>query len=152
MPSLITYVYFDSLGNLIERIVAKIFRFYKKKYDDNITIKDVDTCINENKDPSLIKLYNYIHKHYNGNMDVTIDFEEIIFTLKDINTKDNLKYLFEIFDKNSDRVLNAVELKDLIDFVRENNIEIMKVFKIIEMVSDKYIINYEQFLEIIDYI
>lgn len=126
--------------------MSEIFIYYEKDYTNNITIDEVKTYAEEKENKQINEILNYIINYYNDSENAIIDFDAIIFELKDKENADSLKCIFTIFDKNSDGFLDTNEMQEVIKFIEDKNITIEKVS---EKMKNNGKINYIDFLKII---
>lgn len=144
-------IYFYSLAYSIEKEIEEMFKHLNKAVTDDITFNEVKIYVQETKKDKIDALLNYSLKYCNVDENGIICFNEIFNKIRLVDNAADVECLFKIFDHNSDRFLNAGELRNVINFIMHWNISRKEASCLIKDVIGykKYKINNEELLRII---
>lgn len=135
---------------MIHNDIEEMFKRLNKEVTEDITFNEVKTYAQETGNDRIDALLNYSLKYCNNDESGIFDFNEVLNRMRLANNVDDFKYLFKIFDHNSDCSFNSSELRNVINFVMFSNISRKDASRIIKEVigHKKYKISYEEYLEI----
>lgn len=144
------------VDNFSEEQIAELreaFSLFDKDGDGTITTKELGTVmrsLGQNpKDSELQDIINEVDVDSNG----VIDFKEFLYLMankvKDMNTVEEIKEAYRVFDKNENNCISIEEIRYVLSNIDENinKKEIEELMRALDVNSDGEI-NFEEFVSI----